>query len=213
MMRAHLISLALVALAPLTPAAADQAPRVPASEARAAGETLGRWAAAEGETRILSAAIELALSGGASLDPDDPWSLADLATALAAAPDGAARLAEIAAMSARGVVAGVSRSEISLAPGQTETIALRMADGERALVEARLKRGPEGADLDLRVLSQGGLVAEAVGPETGRAGIGALVYFTPKNCLDVSVELTNAGSAVANAVLLAPASAKLGCGE
>ncbi|MEM9032434.1 MAG: hypothetical protein AAGB18_07280 [Pseudomonadota bacterium] len=198
----------------LAPALAEGAGKqVSAAEARTAGETLARWALDQSEPDILAAAIELSLLGGAALDPEDPWTVAGYIEELSAISTEVDHLAAFESMVARGVVAGTSRSELTLAPGQTETLTLRMADGERALIEARQKRGPNGADLDLRVLHDGGILAEALGPETGTPDVGALVFFTPSNCIDVVIELSNAGTTTANAVLLAPASSRLGCGD
>ncbi|MEM9551570.1 MAG: hypothetical protein AAGA05_10370 [Pseudomonadota bacterium] len=186
---------------------------VPAAQTRAAAMELGQWAIANSNRAVLANAVELALRSGASLDSDDPWSIADLADRLAAMPGGQADLDRIRATRARGVIAGVSRLDVTLGPGDTHRVPLTMAGDEPAIVEARLKIGSNGADLDLQIVGPNDLMLEDAGPETGTATIGAYLEFRPETCLDIEVILRNVGSGTANAVMLAPASSLIACGN
>lgn len=159
---------------------------------------------------MLATAIDLLLRSGGSLAPDDPWSVHDLVLALVALGGPPPDDRPIAG--ARGVLQGVSRLDLSLAPGETRTLSLIMAGNETAIVEVRLKRGADAADIDLRVLANGSLLREDTGPATGTPEVGAYVEFRTAGCIEVDVEITNTGTGPANAVMLAPATSLPGCG-
>lgn len=208
-LRAGSIALALALSVQTTGGAAAQS--VSAAQARGAAETLAQWAMATGNRAVLASALDLALRSGASLDPEDPWSMRAAADRLAAAGGEVTRLAQQEDPQSRGVIAGFSRLDMTLEPGESRDVPLTMAGGEAAIVEARLKRGSEGADLDLRLTGPDGVLAEDTGPDTGTQGVGAYVEFWTEKCIEVEVEIRNIGDAVANAVMLAPASSVIGC--
>ncbi|MEM0936003.1 MAG: hypothetical protein AAGJ91_08880 [Pseudomonadota bacterium] len=184
---------------------------VPAAQAREASDRIARWAIARENVQMLASAVDVALRSGASLDPGDPWSIHPFAERLKAMPGGAAEMDRILSTRARGVITGVSRIDIVLSPGSEERVPLTMAADEPAIVEARLKRGSDGANLDLRVYVGDTVIAQDTSPDTGAPGVGTFVEFLPDTCVDVEVAIFNAGSGVANAVMLAPASSVIDC--
>lgn len=193
--------------------AAEVTPKISAERARAAAEVIGQWATEKDNLNVLAAALELALAGGASLNADDPWSVHDLSVALIALPGGADVLSNILQTNSRGVVSGATRFEATLAPGARKSVSLIMAKGENAVIEARLKRGSHGADLDLVVFADGKKIADDTGPLSGTDDVSAYVAFVPDTCLAITVEVLNNGEGTANAVFLAPATNLIGCGE
>lgn len=133
--------------------------------------------------------------------------------ALRAMPGGTEAAADIGRDQSRGVISGVSRLDVTLAPGETETVLMTMAGGELAVIEARLKRGSLGADLDLIVEGDQGLRLEDAGPQSGTVDIGTYLEFRPERCIELTVHLVNRGTQSASAVLLAPASSLVSCGN
>ncbi len=190
---------------------AQQKAQISGQQARDAANTLAEWAIETENPDVLAAALELAFSGGATLDQDDPWSMADFAQSLAAMPGGAALLAALDQTATRGVISGTTRFETVLAPGAHESVTLTVAREERAVIEARLKRGSTGADLDVVVFADDVQIAAETGPESGIEGVGVYIEFFPETCMAVTVEISNLGQGTANAVFLAPASSLVGC--
>ena len=184
---------------------------MPAAQARDAGVLLGEWALENDKAEVLQSAIELALGSGASLDAEDPWSISMLANHLAEMPGGAEALLAMQFTRSRGVIAGFSRSDIFLAPGEMESVPLRMAGGEPAIVEARLKRGSEDANLDLFVIDSNGVIRKDATEATGTMSTGTYIEFWPATCTDIEVQVKNVGTGTANAVIFAPASSLLSC--
>lgn len=183
---------------------------MPAAQVRQAAERVADWAIDHQNADVLATAIDVLLQSGASLDPDDPWSVHALVQALKAL--GGTPPDDHPTAGARGVLQGVSRLDLSLAPGESRTVSLIMAGDEAAIIEVRLKRGADAADIDLRVLANGDLLREDTGPATGTPEVGAYVEFWAGGCIEIDVEITNAGTEPANAVMLAPATSLLGCG-
>lgn len=153
--------------------------------------------------------MDLSLRAGSALDSDDPFSIAQMAKALVEMTG--APLPPPPDTAARGVIAGISRLDMTLLPGDSLTVPLMLAAEEPAIIEARLKRGSDGADLDIRVTGPDGVLGQDIGPANGVVGQGIYLEFIPDRCLEVSVDITNAGSTEARAVMLAPASARIGC--
>ncbi len=164
------------------------------------------------ETRdpvLLIGALTTMLGAGATLAADDPW---DAARYLALLQDiSAARGGryddQIARLTGgfRGTASGPSRYDIALAPGERASFVLTVVQGENAIIEARLKRGSDGGDIDLEVLGPDGQVLAADrGPASGIPGIGVYAEFRPANCQDVTVALVNVGAARARLALIAP---------
>ncbi|MEM9911720.1 MAG: hypothetical protein AAF922_13145 [Pseudomonadota bacterium] len=174
---------------------------------------MSRWAEAHENQSVLAASIELALRSGASLERDDPWSIAEIVEVLLLMPGGVEEMARINISRTRGVISGVSRLDVTLAPRETETVTMTMAGGELAVIEARLKRDSIGADLDLIIETETGLRLEDTGPETGTVEIGTYLEFWPETCMELKIYLSNSGSQNASAVLLAPASSLVSCGN
>jgi hypothetical protein len=185
---------------------------------------LGR---AQAEPSILAAALALLLMSGAGTEAGDPWGgdlLLAEARALARGDPAAGAALDRLAAQRRGVVDGISRGDLRLAPGETRTIRLLVAGGEPASVEAWLRRGSEGADIDLTVTTPdgaggAGTGAEGVvelasdrGPRTGVPGFRAFAEWVPERCGAVEVTLVNRGSAPAAVVFLAPPAGRSDCG-
>ena len=110
-----------------------------------------------------------------------------------------------------GGVLCIADAEIALAPGEADSIPLRMAAQERAIVEVRLRQAVAGADIDLTVKANGTVVGTDHGPLTGREDTGLFFQFVPEECIDIDVVVTNVGPVPVMAVLLAPASVQVGC--
>lgn len=161
-------------------------------------------------------ALEMYVDGGAVFDANDPWDAsALLSEALALASGRAGLEARLAVLSGgrRGVVQGPTRLDTSLQPGEVLRQNFIMANGELAAIALRLKGSSNGADLDLRVVSEtGGVIAEDMGPETGVPGIGLFVEWSVQGCDAVDVEVTNQGSGAASFVMMAPPSPTDPCG-
>lgn len=219
-----LLGLALSAASP----AAEPDP----AQARASAERLATWAVEARRPAVLASAIDTLLAAGATLEPDDPWDAARFARALRAMPGVHTRAARFggeldtsgvmrdltgymgdAFLSAgRGATMGVTRAEITLAPGARASFDLAFQAREVAIVEARLRRGPEAADVDLRVTdASGATLAEDVGPETGRPGFGLYVEWMPRTCANAQLELANVGAGEARLVMLTEPSEQSQC--
>ncbi len=114
----------------------------------------------------------------------------------------------------RGGTVGVTRAEISLAPVESAFFDLAFQAREPAILEARLKRGSDGAGVDLRVTDVGGaMLAQDLGPETGRPGFGLYVEWLPPDRVAARAELNNRGAGEAYVVMLTQPSSETRCGE
>lgn len=180
---------------------------------RDAAEALARYGRERNAPTILLGAVHALLRTGGRLTSDDPWRTAewlDEAERLASGqPALLASIDELRNGSAevgrveRGVLDGPIRYEITLDPGATASFELLVAADEVADVEGRLKRGSEGADVDLTVRDAAGVtVAQDHGTITGRLGYAAYVAWAPAHCDVFTLEVTNRGSAPAALVLL-----------
>lgn len=203
---------------------AEAGSAVPAPDAgrlRAAAERVGAWAMEAGHPAVLASAIEVLLATGASLAPDDPWPAAEMLAALGRMPGGDALAAGIAASQTaagetrgRGVTSGITRAELTLAPGAATSFEFTFQAREIAGVEVRLKRGSDQADVDLRLVAADGTVlAEDSGPGTGRPGYGLYVEWLPEDCATARAELANVGTGDARLVLLTQPSSRSQCDE
>lgn len=199
--------------------AAGETPPHRGEDLRAAADDLAALGRAEADPAILAAALALLMQGGARADPGDPWggdALLAEALALALAQDDAAAGAALDRLAARGrgVVDGTARRDLRLGPGESQTIGLLVAGGEPALVEAWLRRGPEGADIDLTVTAagEGVEIAADLGPLTGVPGFRAFAEWLPEACAAVEVTLVNRGTVPAAVVFLAPPASRSDCG-
>ncbi|MGI3168687.1 hypothetical protein ACRARG_06020 [Pseudooceanicola sp. C21-150M6] len=181
---------------------------------RNAGETLALWARGQTLSVTELGALAAQIAGGASLAPDDPFGAAPLRDriAAAAAPAEIAAGLESVTAQARGVWQGVTRLDLTLPPGARQDIEITMAAGEPALVEIRLKPGPQEADVDLLILdATGTTVAEDLGPMTGRPGVGALTNWQPASCGLYSIRVENRSAFAVEAVVMAPPSRSQSC--
>ncbi|MEM1234001.1 MAG: hypothetical protein AAGH70_07725 [Pseudomonadota bacterium] len=170
------------------------------------------WALEKGNAPALADILARGESLGGSFAADDPFTLASYLEALSNLPSGAELASALTSRAARGQLGGAPRRDFVLAPGATREVAFLLADDERSFIEARLKRGSEGADIDLMLLGEAGTaLAKDVGPETGIPGVGALIMHLPEVCARVTVSVSNAGAAPAEIALLVPLSARQTC--
>ncbi len=202
------------------------------AQARASAERLATWAVEARRPALLASAIDTLLAEGATLEPDDPWDAARFVRALRAMPGGAVLATQFGrerrdsgttddilgaldgalVVVSRGAMMGVTRAEITLAPGERASFDLAFQAREVAIIEARLRRGPEAADVDLRVTDASGTtLAEDVGPETGRPGFGLYVEWMPPSCANAQLELANVGAGEARLVMLTEPSEQSQC--
>ena len=170
------------------------------------------WALAQGNAPALADILARGRAMGASFDVDDPFSLSPLLNSLAALDGGRVLADALLAEASRGQLGGAPRRDFVLEPGASQSISFTLVNGERAFIEARLKRGSDGADIDLTLLdADAAKVAEDAGPETGVTDIGALIIHVPTACEDVTIVVTNRGDAAGDVALLVPLSPKQSC--
>ncbi|MCV6592368.1 MAG: hypothetical protein OIF48_05405 [Silicimonas sp.] len=185
-----------------------------AEDIRSGAARAAEWALEQENAPALADAITLLLDSGAALDPDDPFSVADLVTSLRRLDGGVALAKTLEARQSRGQFDGAPRQTLTLAAGESREIPMTMVPGEAALIEARLWRGAGGADIDLILRDdEGRVIAEDTGPETGVEGYGVFVEFFPETCLDLTVTLENRGADPARIAVLAPLSLRDSCEE
>ncbi|KRA52988.1 hypothetical protein [Devosia sp. Root635] len=190
-------------------ASADDAQPVSGAEILIAAETLSNWGEERDDPLLLMSAARLLVLSGATLEADDPWGVMALLDAA-----GLATANEIARLQAqpRGTLAGPTRHEVQLPPGQAEHFELTFAANEQAMVEVRLRGTSQGADVDLLVTDgKGALLASDEGPTTGTVGYGAYVEWLPAACDAVTVTVVNQGTAPATIVFLAPPAQESTC--
>ena len=171
-----------------------------------------QWAVESQNAQALADILTLAETSGGSFAIDDPFSVADLMTALRAMPGGAALASAIEADASRGQIGGAPRQDFALESGSEYRVSAILAKGEAAFIEARLKSGSTNADIDLSVLGEdGSVLAQDVGAETGVVGYGAFVDLYPSVCAPVTIEVVNKGAGAAEVVLLVPQSEQQIC--
>ena len=176
-------------------------------------ETAARWAVEAGNAAALADVIARGRALGGSFAADDPYSLMGFLNALEGLDGGAALAADLRATASRGQLGGAPRQDFTLAAGEERALSVLLVPHERAFVEARLKRGSEAADIDLRVTGpEGALLAEDTGPETGIFGVGALVSHFPESCMPAIITVANTGTTAAEVALLVPLSPRQDCG-
>lgn len=191
---------------------------VNSDELRQAAETLAPLAVETGDGELLVAVISGLLDGGATLEGDDPWGVADLMARLREvdADSGLYRI-EITRLESRmrGVISGPNRYDSTLAGGAEEEFRLVVAAREHAIAEARLKKGAAAAaDIDLIVRTvEGEVLTSDIGTDTGILGIGAYVEWWPESCGEVVVTVRNTTDVSAGVVFLAPRAVAQGCDE
>lgn len=176
---------------------------------RRSAEDMARLGAETRDPVLLIGALTTMLGAGATLADDDPWDAARYLALLQeiSAAQGGRYDDQIARLtgSLRGTASGPSRYDIALAPGERASFGLTVVQGENAIIEARLKRGSDGGDIDLEVLGPDGReLASDRGPASGIPGIGVYAEFRPVACQDVTVVLVNVGDARARLALIAP---------
>lgn len=187
---------------------------VNAEDLRKSARVSAGWAISTANHQALADSIGILLDSGYSIHPDDPFSVANLLTELRAMDGGAVLADEIETERARGQLDGAKRKVVTLSAGETHVEHMTMVSRESALIEARLFRGSEGADIDIEVLgSDGSDIAKDLGPETGIPGIGVFVEFWPESCLPISLEITNRGTREGRLAILAPLSLRDTCEE
>ena len=197
---------ALALLTVLTP--------VHAQDLRKSALAAAEWAVSARNPQALADSIGLLLDSGYSTDPDDPFSVSVWLEELRGMDSGQALAEELEARQARGQLDGARRTVVRLAPGETMALPMTMVAREPALIEARLWRGSDEADVDLQVLGpDGATIAEDAGPDTGIVGYGVFVEFRPDTCLAIMVELTNRGTGEGRLAVLAPLSLRDTCEE
>ena len=200
---------ALSALAVLT-----ALPPVHAQDLRKSALAAADWAVSVRNPQALADSIGLLLNSGYSAEPDDPFSVATMLDELRSMKGGAELAASLEAEQARGQLDGARRTVVRLGPGETTAVPMTMVARENALIEARLWRDADGADIDIQVRGPDGeLIAEDTGPETGIVGYGVFVEFRPETCLAISLELTNKGTKAGRLAILAPLSLRDTCEE
>lgn len=185
------------------------------AQTRLGAETLAIWGYENGADLALLAGLSGLLAAGVSLEPDDPWRARRYVETLQQnfATD-AQLLSQLSRQLARprGVFDGISRIDAVLEPGEQLTVAVEMAQGETALVEARVKSDGTGADVDLEVRTlSGDLLASDIGPDTGIEGTGTLALWRPQGCETVEIIVTNAAQVPARVVMMAPPSQQETC--
>jgi hypothetical protein len=201
----------------LLPVQEASAESVNSDELRQAAEMLAPLAAETGDGELLVAVISGLLDGGATLESDDPWGVADLMALLRAVDaDSGNYRTEIAQLQSRmrGVISGPNRYDSTLAGGSEEEFRLVVAAHEHAIAEARLKKGAAAADIDLIVRTvEGEVLTSDVGTDTGILGIGAYVEWWPEICGEVIVTVRNTTDVSAGVVFLAPRAVAQSCDE
>lgn len=190
--------------------------RLVSTQTRLAAETMALWGMENESDLALLSGLSGLLNAGVSLDPDDPWRADYYANILREQfKDDAKLSAQLSLLLARprGVFDGISRVDAILEPSENMRVTVQMAEGETALVEARIKRDGNAADIDLIVKTlSGDIVVSDIGSATGIEGTGALVQWVPETCEKVQIIVTNAGNVPARLVMMAPPSRQDDCG-
>ncbi len=183
-----------------------------ASELRHSAWTLAHWALEAGNAAALSDNLIVYVQEGGTLVADDPFSALPLIAGLRALPGGERLAAQVLATRARGQFGGTPRIDLTLGPGQTHQAPLRLVADEITWIEARLWRGADGADIDITLRAQDGTVlAQDSDPGAGTEGAGALIQFAPQSCLDVTLQVINAGTGAGRVAIMIPQSLRTTC--
>ncbi len=185
-----------------------------AQDLRKSARASADWAISTKNPDALADSIGMLLDSGYSIEADDPFSVSGFLAELRAMDGGAVLADQIEADRSRGQLDGSKRKVVTLGAGETHVEPMTMVAREPALIEARLWRGFEDADIDIEVLGpEGAPIAQDVGPETGITGIGAFVEFRPETCLAITLEITNRSNTEARLAILAPLSLRDICEE
>lgn len=173
-----------------------------------------QWALATGNLQALAESITLYLEEGGTLTEGDPFSALQLIDELGAMAGGAALAQTLISTQARGQFGGAPRIDIVLEKGRSHLTELTLAAEEVSWIEARLWRGSAGADIDLELFdSDGAVLAADLDAQTGTEGLAALLQLSPKTCLEVTLRVTNVGTATGRVALLIPQTLQLSCGD
>lgn len=185
-----------------------------AEDIHKSARTAADWAMSEENPLALADSIKLLLESGSALDPDDPFSVADLLDGLREMEGGASLAEELENSASRGQLDGARRTVVTLEPGETHIQPMTMVARESAFIEARLWRDSEGADIDMRVLGPSGeTIADDGGPDSGIPGVGTFVEFWPETCVAITLEIVNRGDRSGRFAIRAPLSLRDTCEE
>lgn len=179
---------------------------------RLSARIAAQWAAETGRPAALASSLSVLLEQGGSLDPQDPFSVADLAGALEEMPGGPDLLEAVLATRSRGQLGGAARLDLTLDPGQVHDLDVVLVAAELTWVEARLWRGSGGADIDVALTGKDGLALAAdTGPQTGVEGVAALFDVWVDTCTHATLRILNAGDGPGRVALFVPQSTRPKC--
>lgn len=186
--------------------------RVQASDLRDSALVTAQWALRNENPQALADSLALYLEVGGNLTPDDPYSALTLMDGLLTLPGGQELAKTIIATQSRGQFGGAPRIDVIVAQGEVQQTDLTLAANEITWIEARLWRGSGGANIDLELMDmQGNIVAADLDKGTGTEGAGALLQVWTEICMDVTLRVTNAGTAEGRVAILIPQSVRPVC--